>query len=546
MGFFDKMKAETARVEQYEKGEDIMRKKWIAGILILALTAMSMTGCGQKEENPDVGEQPTTFTYWCNILAVVADKYQTMGEMAMYKEMEKKTGIHIEFIHPTIGQEDEQFALMLASREFPDLIESAWSYYAGGAEKAIEDQVIIKLNDIMEEHAPNFTQAVQSNKEYDRQSKTDNGVYYGFPSLSVGSYRIFGGILIREDWLNDLGLPMPQTVEEWETTLRAFKEEKGASAPFTGESTLFSPGYINTFNNAFNVGKDLYLEDDVVKYGPLEPGYKEWIDLMHRWYEEGLLDRDYATNGKNAVDAKITDGTSGACFGYIGGNLGTYLARMEDDPTYSLVGAPYPVANKGEQPKFGPLGAEADNPFLAISTACKYPEAAARWADFWYTEEGLVLSNFGVEGETYNLVDGKHVYTDEILHNPEGRSISEALSLHCRATGAAPGYNQVEEYLQQYYPYPQQTQALDLWTQSTENIKKHTLPGAVSPLLEESDELAILQTDLSTYVTENVVKFVQGGLPMSEFDQFVETLKSMGAERYVEIYQSAYDRYLQR
>ena len=265
---------------------------------------------------------------------------------------------------------------------------------------------------------------------------------------------------------------------------------------------------------------------------------------MNRWYEEGLLDKDYATNGAAAVNAKMIDGTAGACFGYIGGHLGTYLASNENSD-YNLVGAPYPSATKGELASFAALEPDANDPFLAITTACKDPEAATQWADFWYSDEGVDMINFGVKGESYNMVDGKHVYTDEILHNPDGLSIREALSLYCRATDAAPGFRQDQEYLEQYYPYQQQMDALNLWAESTDNVRKHTMP-AVSPLLEESSEISILETDISTYVSENVVKFVQGTRPMSEFDDFVSTLKSMGVDRYIEIYQAAYDRYLNK
>ena len=467
-----------------------------------------------------------------------------MGEMAMYKKLEQDTGIHIDFVHPTIGQENEQFTLMIASRELPDMVEWPWNYYTGGAEKAIDDNIIIKLNDLMETQTPNFKKTMEGNKDYDRQTKTDTGVYFGFPALNVGPYRTFGGILIRKDLLDDANLEVPETIDEWETVLRAFKD-MGIETPFTGDSNMFSMGYVNTFNNAFGVGKTLYLDNDVVKYGPIEPAYKEWITLMNKWYSEGLLDQDYATNGAAAVNAKMIDGTAGACFGYIGGHLGSYLASNSNNPKYDLVGAPYPSATKGELAGFAALEPDANSPLLAITTACKDPETAAKWADFWYTDEGIDLLNYGVEGESYNIKDGKHVYTDTVLHNQEGLSIREALSLYCRATDAAPGFRQSQEYLEQYYPYQQQMDALNLWAKSTDNVRKHTMP-AVSPMLEESSELAILETDISTYVLENVVEYVQGSKPMSQFDEFVSTLKTMGIDRYIEIYQDAYDRYLNK
>lgn len=168
---------------------------------------------------------------------------------------------------------------MMAAREFPDFIEYNWGVYAGGAEKALEDKVIIKLNDLFETNAPNAKKMIESNENYQRLSKTDSGAYFCFPALNTGSYRIFGGPIIRKDWLDELSLSVPETISEWETVLRAFKDKKGASAPFTGDASLMSSsGLTNAFNTAFDVGKGLFIRDGKVKFGPLEDGYRRMAE----------------------------------------------------------------------------------------------------------------------------------------------------------------------------------------------------------------------------------------------------------------------------
>ncbi len=520
-------------------------KRVAVGLLSIALL---LSGCGQKnEQNATENGSDKSLTYWCAMPSGIVSVYRTMGEVSMYRELEKRTGVHIDFIHPPTGQEGEKFNLMIASKDLPDMVEYSWISYVGGPEKAINDNVIIKLNDYLEKSAPNFTRAIRENKEYEKQTKTDSGSIYGFPALNMGKYRIFGGIVIRQDWLDELNLSMPQTIDEWETVLRAFKEQKGADAPFTGDATLFSiGGYNNTFNNAFNVGKGFYVENGVVKFGPAEPAYKDWIMLMNRWYEEGLLDRNYETNNSAALDSKITNGDAGAMFTYIGSGMGRYLQmQKEKNPSYNLTAAPYPVAVKGEQPILTPLAHEASYPFLAITTACKTPQLAVEWADYLYSDEGMMLCNYGVEGESYNMVDGKPVYTEQILKNPEGLSIAEMLQRYCRATNSAPGFNEAEDYIRQYYPFQQQKDALELWTQATENVKAHTLPP-VTFTIEESDRIASINAEILTYVSENVLKFVQGTRNINEFEDFIDELKSIKLDEYIQIYQNAYDRYLKR
>lgn len=522
------------------------KKRIVIAILAGALLSTSFAGCGKKETQAPEGSQKT-FTYWCSMPAAIASAYQNMGEMLMYKELEERTGVHIQFSHPAVGQEAEQFNLLVASREFPDMIEFDWVNYPGGGEKAVNDNVIIRLNELIEEHAPNFNAAVNQNVDYARQSKTDEGTYFAFPSFNTGKYRIFGGPIIREDWLKELNLEVPKTVEDWEIVLRAFKEKKGATAPFTGDASLFSPlSSVSMFNNAFNIGKGIYLDGDTIKYGPLEEGYKEWIALMHKWYTEGLLDNDYATQNTSAVDAKMLNGTSGARYGNIGAAIGRYLdAKKGEDTNYSIIAAPYPVDTKGNQARFAAAGNEVMMPMIAVTTACKDAEGAVEWADYFYSDEGKILTGFGVEGVTYNMVDGHPVYTDLILKNPDGLSVNEAMTRNFRATAPAPGFNNDEDYLMQYYQYDQQKTSLNTWYPYTEEAKKHILP-LLSPKTGESDELASLQTEISTFVEESVLKFVQGIEPMENFDKFVSSLKSINVDRYIEIYQNSYNRYLTR
>ncbi|MBE5040416.1 extracellular solute-binding protein [Ructibacterium gallinarum] len=516
----------------------------ICGVMAAALAMGMLVGCGGTDEGSSSSADGKEFSYWCKMPSAIVSQYQTMGEVTMYKELEKETGVKINFIHPPAGQEQEQFNLMIASRELPDIIEWTWMGYPGGPQKAVDDNIIIKLNDLMEECAPNLKKALDENSEYDRQAKTDDDTYYAFPGLNVGKYRTFGGIIIRQDWLDELGLQRPETIEEWETVLRAFKEKKGATAPFTGDASLFaSNGLKSTFNNAFKVNHGLYMEDGKIKYGPLESGYKEFLTLMNKWYQEGLLDNEYATNNSAAVDAKMTNGSSGAVFGYIGGTIGKYMTAMQSkEPNYRLTACQYPVMNKGDEAMFMDFQTEVYGSGLAITTACKNPKEAAKWADYLYSPEGMIVKNFGQEGVTYNKEGDHYVYTDEILHNPDGLSIAEAMAKHFRANEPSPGYNQLEDYLKQYYQIPEQQEALDVWTTYTDNAREYMLPPITS-LSEEAEELSSLNTEVTTYVEEMVTKFINGSEPMENYDKFISTLKSMGVDRILELNQAALDRY---
>jgi putative aldouronate transport system substrate-binding protein len=521
-------------------------KKRLLSALILSAIAVFAAGCGQKPGNGNSsapGCEPDTFTYWTQMPDAIVSQYTSMSEMTMYKEMEKRTNTKITFKHPPSGQAYEQFNLMVASADLPDMIEYYWSTYAGGPEKAIQDKVILRLNDIIDSSAPNFKAQLDENTDYDKQSRTDEGSIFGFPGLNRGSYRTFGGMIIRKDWLDELGLESPETMSDWENALREFKEKKGAAAPFTGLNNMFQIDISPNFNGAFGVGPGFYLKDGKAAFGPMEDGFRDYITLMRKWYDEKLLDNEYTTNNQTAVDAKMTNGESGAMYGYIGGSIGKYMTAMSGkDPNYNLVAVQHPVLNRGGEPKFMEHQNEVTDPYLAITSKASSPEKIAKWIDYLYSEEGNTLKNFGLEGLTYNIVDGKPVYTDLILHNPDGLSIAEAMTRHFRANAPAPGFGQHPDYLSQYYTLPQQTDALTLWAKYGGNAFEVTLPP-LSPLIEEADEMANIMSELQTYIPEMIYKFVRGTEPIKNYDKFREQLKSMGVGRAVELRQKALDRY---
>jgi len=68
----------------------------------------------------------------------------------------------------------------------------------------------------------------------------------------------------------------------------------------------------------------------------------------------------------------------------------------------------------------------------------------------------------------------------------------------------------------------------------------------VSVSTEDSARYTSILNDANTFINESVAKFITGVTPLSEFDNFIETLKNMRIEEAIEIKQAAYDRYMAR
>lgn len=159
--------------------------------------------------------------------AAVTANAKNLAETPFGKAWQEATGVELEIMQLADG---DALNLLYASGELPDMI--AYSGYTGGAEKAIKDKIIQPLNDYMQ-YAPDLQAVLDSNDLYKKSSTTKDGDIIGFPFIRGDDYLLSSaGLIIRQDWLDDLNLELPQTPDDLYEVLKAFKEEKGAKVPF--------------------------------------------------------------------------------------------------------------------------------------------------------------------------------------------------------------------------------------------------------------------------------------------------------------------------
>jgi len=520
------------------------------------LICSSFAGCGKKEEAVKTENEVNNFTYWTvldnNVMKANISNY---NDLLFYQEMEKATGVHIDFIHPIQGSTgSEAFMTMLSSPDRPDMIEYNWASYSGGSQKAIDDEVVVCLNDYLEKHAPNYYDYMEGEKGkehdylYKLQGTTDEGNYYGFNSLSIGTTRVFQGVYARGDKLEEWGMEIPETIDEWTAVLAKAKEE-GFKEPFTAQDGVFSNLFANyTFSTGFDVGKSFYVNDGKVVFGPFEKGYKEYVAKMAEWVKLGYLDTGFVTNDAAAVNGNISNGTSFAAWGYISTLSELETAGKLNDPNFTLVACPFPAPEKGGVAKYNGISGEATALAIGISPECPGIETAVEWCDFLYSEEGSTLRNFGVEGDTYTIeeIDGeKHfVYTDKIMipENSGVQTISEALYKHMLPANH-PGLNQHPDYLAGYYPLDNQKDAMKVWNANVDVAREHVLPVLTyteDEAREKTDLLEVVQDELEVAI----IDIILGNKDISTYDAVMENAKKNGYNKALEIIQTAYDRYM--
>lgn len=525
-------------------------KKVLSLILAIAFTLSIVIPVFVSSSSTAYAKSTPTLTYFVRLDPKVATSYNSYSSIAAYQLLQKKLGVKIVFKHPPVGGETDQFNLMVASRQLTDIIEWNWvDNYPGGPVKAMLDKVIIRLNDYLPKYAPNLNKYLQQHPDIKKLIVTDDGDVYGFPALRGTNPKIacvYYGPQIRNDWLKKLGLKEPETVDDWYKVLKAFvtkdpngngkKDERGFSILRNASNPRYAFDYSSFLVGAWGIKTDFFQVNGKVKYGPLEPQYKQFIATLQKWWKEGLIDPDILTMNQKVIKANVQNDVIGAWLGLLSGDMGFFLNLKKD-----IIATKFPVLKKGEEPLLGQAEFLFSRTSAAITTACKNVPLAMKVLDWGYSKEGYEAFNYGVLGKSYIKKDGKVYYTDEILKNPQGLSAAEALAKYARASISGPFAQADEYYLQIQMMYPQQKEAvMEKWSY----VKNDRLLPPLSFTDDESKRLANIMNTVNTYYDEMFLRLMTG--KATNVDAFVKTLKQMKIDEAIKIYQQAYDRWKKR
>ena len=551
-------------------------KKLVALLLVLAMV-LSLAACGnggnsstssetstssaaedssaaEEGETGDDGEtaepgefqlpivdEPTTLSYFVADDSNCAIMTTDWNDNEFYQEMERRTGVHLEMEMVSSADYQTNFNLMIASGTLADLIYVGASYYAEGVDAAIDDGYFLDLTDLVDEYMPNYQKVRTSDIQYELLSTTDSGRLGAVYELRQSKQGPWLGLWIRQDWLDDLGLDTPVTFDDYHEVLTAFKNEKGATAPlilnFSG-----SDGEFGTMSGGLNVLNSWQLDETgKVNFGPYMDAWKEYVTIMNQWYNEGLIDPDFmATDERTADMAKVVTGASGL-FAALYTMPSVYEAASEDS-NMNLAPVNPPVKNEGDEIHIR-LRDSYTSGNTAISADCENPEVAMRWLDYLFTEEGALLANYGIEGDTFEFnEEGEPEFTDKILNNENGWTMTQTVASYlCPSAGIA----NWSDWTRELAGVPEKDQACyDVWSEADDTWR---LPSSVTLTQDESTERAALYADISTIVKEQTAQFISGALDIeSNWDAYISSLEASGIERAIEITQAAYDRYLAR
>jgi len=472
---------------------------------------------------------------------------QNLGETYMFQEIEKMTGTKINWIHPAAGSDvDAQINLMVASDDLPDLIiRSDWKNFNGGAALWAEDGVIYDLTDLIPEYMPHYNAYLQANPLAVRDLSVEDRMYF---ITEIQHGMPYSGPVYREDWLEKLNLEYPTTPDELYEVLVAFRDQDPNG---NGQKDEWAMSGIGFYNSNFGVGQmlwpwgivlDFMQIDGKVTHGLLETdAVTSAMSFLNKLYTEGLLDPDYATQDRNTVDGKFMNDQVGFEFGIQPSKMNKALAATTP---FKAVGGPN-LKLTADAPSYVfktmYISALTQNCDTVVTTACEEPGKALHWLDSFYGGEGQMLANFGIEGLSFEYVDGKPVYNyaGALEKDPQYTEAELKYLYTTVGTSAFPLRMMKEAYAPTVHALSME--GIERWNASADPSRM--IPN-ISFTAEEMEEINDMLVDLETYISIEADKLINGQTPISEIPNIQEKALSMGLDECIEIYQAAYNRYM--
>lgn len=493
-----------------------------------------------------ISEAGTTFTFWTGSPAMDAT-ISGWNDSTAVQELEKRTGVHIDYIEVAPPAQSESLNLMFASGDYPDIL----NYAITGSYSIpylIENEIVTDLQDMMEDYAPSYTALMEADPALYLATVDDEGQIGGLAGYRYNAFSTTGAI-VRADWVEKVGM-MPEelvTIDDYHEYLSQVKNQGLCEYPMplrydasiTGSPFLAAMGGYAGPAAESSPQSFYYDDNDELVYSFITDTYKDYLSLMADWYQEGLITRDLLNS--DMLDSSAITSGSYAVFWQDCQFMSMWTeAGKVNDPDYTLAGVTEPLVEAGQQVGFGDITDISIN--LMICTSCSDPETALQWLDYHFSEDGSILCQYGLEGEGLVYTDGKPGYSELISNNPDGLSTDNALNAYTinmnmfasNGTTLRKAYDDVQQ------------KALDAW-----NDKREVTKSSFTNLFTlNTDETATVQryyTDISTYVAEQVGKFLIGESDIDEnWDTFVETIDSMGIDEVIDAYTSAGERYFGR
>ncbi|GGD94993.1 extracellular solute-binding protein [Paenibacillus nasutitermitis] len=475
------------------------KRKVITALLASMLVITLLAGCGSNDsENGEASKSNTLKimrTYHAGLEQFTGN--DNINNNKLVNLLSEWSGLNLNYEPLPKDNVSQKISVLLASGDVPDIL---WIPGKSDYFKLAQQGAFEPLDDLIKQNIPNIS-SVFSQDELD-VAKLD-GVTYGIP-IRIAQ-KVGNGLLVRTDILSELGLKAPTTLDEMYKTLKTIKEKKGI-APYTAATSnpgAFKSGF-SPLAGAFGVGTSTVVKDGKLEFSWLQPEYKQFLETMKTWYDEGLIDKEFAIN-KDVKD-KMINGTAAMTTTFWSDAMRIDQAIEEKGKSDTIHYIAPPIGQDG---KSGIPAESLADTYLVIPKKAKNKIGAAEYYNFLLEDKTDKLITFGIENEDYTIENNEVVQTAEQSNQIPWRTLyfsldtDKSFNSRLAAKGFLPYYNELLPF------------------------KQNREETAYSPFVEAWDTKF---TELQNYMEENAMKFIMGKRDLSEFDKFVEEFNAKGGE----------------
>lgn len=512
-----------------------MRKLTYSAAALLAQTMLFAAPAAASEEYRIV-EEPLTL----DIHFHFRDRVVYRNNWPVEKRAAELTGISLNNVASlATTNSQEAFNLLIASGDIPDIV-------GGNTLKDDFNQygpqgAFLPLNELIEEHAPNIKAFFDAHPELFKAAQASDGNLYFIPYLPDGKFA--RAWYVRQDWLDKLGLEAPDTVDELYDVLVAFRDQDPNGNGKRDEIPFFARQWeemlrLLTLWDGRSTGMDaahgFYVQDGTVKHPYTGEAYKTGIVNIAKWYEEGLIDPEVYTRGPRTREELLGNNIGGMTHDWFASTSGYNVSLADEVPGLDFRAFLPPKSVSGKRIEENRRTALKPDGW-AVGHTNEHPVETIKYFDFWFTEQGRRLANFGVEGEQYEMVDGKPVFKKEVLTS------DTPVNAQLWAVGA-----QIPRGFWMDYAYEEQ------WTNESalEGIALYESEDLLIPeflgVAMTPEEQAVYDkhwSSIQAFMLEKQQAWILGsGSVEEEWDSYVAQLDRLGFQEVMDVMNTAYDR----
>jgi putative aldouronate transport system substrate-binding protein len=457
------------------------------------------------------------------------------SDMYFFKKYAEKTNINLDLQEVPAQGFEEKKNLLFASNELPDIFLRAFITPVQFTMYGTTSKQLIPLDQSLDQWAPNIAKIIRNNEAVRMAVTAADDRIYVLPELNFSNTGSMGfKQWINKIWLEKLGLQVPTTPQELRAVLAAFQSRDPNGNGKADEIPLgireISSIYVlgGSWGLDHQMGDTINISNGKIHFWLKDDRFKEYLVFLNDLYKNKLLWQNYY---KADSRPEWRSNLSNALFGAFYMPYSDVFINVEDQ----FIGYPPLKGPYGDQ-----LWADANNGVItagafAVSNTCKYPEAALRWVDYFYSDEGSIFYRYGVENETFTFdAQGNAVINNDIFRSPEG-FMTALGKINLVPGGGGPHMitNQTDGIV-----------ASDLTKKVAADLAPYR-PKVIynKPALSETDQEranAIVQ-DLNKFRDESVTKFIIGEWGFDRWDEYCRTLDRIGLPELEAIYQKAFD-----